>query len=428
MKTIMNLLLLAGILTIFGGKGAAVEAETSLQALINATPEGGTLTLKAGTYEEPLILKKPITLIGEKGTFIKACSDQPAITITGKNVTLKGISVIGCRQIPAAVTVNGRNHHLKDLVINSASIGIKLESAVNSSFKNIEISGQGIENGIELWESHQNAFETITIVRVQDGFYLENSHNNTLLGNHIKESRYGIHVMFSDHATIKKNTSTRNVTGAMVMETSGSTIENNKFYGNNESVNAQGMLLFDVHDSTIRDNLISENRVGLFIENSTANEITSNKITANFVGAQIMKTAENAIEDNAFIGNVNHFQAIGGMGGGTNQIRHNYWDSALKLDTDGDGKSNLPYQADPYFLTLIKETPEYQLFFQHPGLILLQKMLKSPAGMVVTDVAPQMEQSTHEPLESQPSDLTGALSFVMISTSLLIIFFGRKQL
>jgi nitrous oxidase accessory protein len=431
MKIIVKLLLLAGILTIFGGKGAAAESETetSLQALINAAPDGGTVTLKSGTYEEPLLLNKSITIIGEEGTYIKACSEQPAITITGKNVTLKGINVIGCRGIPATVMIEGKNHHLEGLIINSPSIGIQLENTEKSSFKNIEITGQGKENGIELSESHRNVFENIRLVRVQDGFYLEASHKNTLLRNHIQDSRYGIHVMFSDQNTIIKNTSTRNVTGAMLMETRESHIEGNNFSGNNESVNAQGMMLYDVHDSSIRANIISKNRVGLFIENSASNQVQGNEITANFVGAQIMKASENAIENNRFIGNVNHIQAIGGNGnGGDKQIRNNYWDSALKLDTDGDGKSNMPYRADPYFLTLIKETPEYQLFFQHPGLILLQKMLKSPEVMVVTDAAPKMDQSNRVQPQSQPSGFTWVMSLVMVSTSLLIILFGRKQI
>jgi nitrous oxidase accessory protein len=431
MKYFIKLFLFVGILIIFGREVTAAETEVPIQSKINATPEGGTLTLKAGTYEETLVLKKPITITGEEGMIINACTDKPAVTIAGKNVTLKGIKIIGCihKHKPPAISISGNNHHLENLSIESPNIAIKLENTTKSSFKNIEIYGQGKENGIDLWKSHQNAFENILITRVQDGFYLEDSHQNTLLANHIQESRYGLHVMFSDQIAIVRNTSTRNVTGAMLMGTNKSTIEGNKFYENNKSVNAKGMMLYDVHDSAIRRNELANNRVGMFIDDSSGNEITGNELISNFVAAQMTNISQNKLEDNTFLANVNHIQAFGGgTDSDTNQIRHNYWDSALTLDTDGDGKSNLPYQADPYFLTLIRETPEYQLFFQHPGLILLQKMLKSPEGMIVTDVEPQMTQSNSKQPQSQPSSTTWALSLIMILTSLFIIFYGRKQI
>ena len=85
------------------------------------------------------------------------------------------------------------------------------------------------------------------------------------------------------------------------------------------------------------------------------------------------------IEGNTFVGNVNDAQAIESA---NNQVNRNYWDAASKVDVDGDGKSEVVFTADPYFHTLTSDVPEFQLFFQAPGLILLQNMLKSPADQV----------------------------------------------
>lgn len=425
MKVLVKILLVLGMMNLFVAK-EALAAET-LQEQINATPEGDTLQLREGTYHESVILNQPIVLMGGKGTIIKACSAKPAVTITGKNVSLKRIKVVSCKKgsNTSAIYMSGKNHRLEDIRIESGKLAIKVENADHSTFRNIKISGQSSENGLDLWYSPDNTFEGIQMDHVQDGFYMENSPNNTFTGNTIRNSRYGFHVMFSDNITIKKNNSARNFAGAMIMGTHHSIIEENELIDNNQNVNALGLLLYDVHQSTIDHNRISHNRVGMFMEDSSGNKINSNEFIANFVGAQLNKINNNVIEDNTFISNVNEVQANEGT---HNKLQKNYWDAALKLDTDGDGKSNLPYQADPYFLNLAKDTPPYQLFFQHPGLILLQKMLKSPASLLVTDEAPLMKNELIQDSQTESHKVVPwFMSISMIFGSLFIIYFGRKK-
>lgn len=54
MKWLVNVLFFVVLLGIFG---EGVSAENSLQLRINAIPEGGTLRLEAGVYEEAIQLK-----------------------------------------------------------------------------------------------------------------------------------------------------------------------------------------------------------------------------------------------------------------------------------------------------------------------------------------------------------------------------------
>ncbi|MFJ7728309.1 nitrous oxide reductase family maturation protein NosD [Neobacillus sp. NPDC097160] len=425
MKVLLKLILFVGMISLVGGK--ETSANGSLQAQINAVPAGGTLKIVAGTYQEQIVLNKPIVLEAENGTVLKACTSKPAITIKGKSVTVKGIQISSCKKdkSTAVIKMSGKNHHLEDVTLKMWKSGINLDKVEKTSFRNLRLTGNGKGNGFDLWDSHHNTFEGIKIEHVQDGFYLENSHNNTFTGNTISDSRYGLHVMFSDNITAIKNVSKRNYTGAMVMGTNHSVIAENQLLENNQNVNAQGLLLYDVHNSTVHHNRITDNRVGMFIEDSSGNEITDNEITANFVGAQINRIENNVITGNAFISNVNDFQATDGT---DNTIQHNYWDAAMKLDIDGDGKSNLPHSADPFFLNLARETPPYQLFFQHPGMMLLQKMLKSPANMLVTDQEPLMKNELNSQRQSeQPETIFWGICLSMIFVSLLVIYFGRKR-
>ncbi|MBO0959061.1 right-handed parallel beta-helix repeat-containing protein [Neobacillus sp. MM2021_6] len=426
MKVLLKLILFVGMISLVGGKGTS--ANGSLQSQINGMPAGGKLIIAAGIYQEPIVLIKPIVIEAEQGTILKACNDKPAITIKGKNVTVKGIQITNCKKdkSPAVIKMSGKNHHIEDVTLKIWKSGIYLENVEKTSFRNIRLTGNGKGNGVELWDSHQNTFEGIKIEHVQDGFYMENSHHNIFKSNTISDSRYGLHVMFSDSITATQNVSTRNFTGAMVMGTNHSVIAENQLLENNQNVNAQGLLLYDVHHSIVHHNRITDNRVGMFIEDSSENDITDNEITANFVGAQINRIRNNLITGNTFISNVNDFQATDGT---DNTIQHNYWDTAIKLDIDSDGKSNLPHSADPFFLKLARETPPYQLFFQHPGMMFLQKMLKSPVNMLVTDQEPLMTNVLNNQQQSeQPKTILWAICLSMIFASLLIIYFGRKKI
>lgn len=424
----LRLLFICALVFIFAG-GKDVFAESSLQARIDAAPEGSIFQLKKGIYQEAIVLKKPIVLQGEQGAILKTCSDRPSLTIHGENVTVQGVRIAHCKKdsSKAAITVTGKGHRLENLNISSAKIAIKLENTENTHLENIKITGQSKENGVDLWESSGNTFSDFDISYVQDGFYMENSSGNSFIGNKITDSRYGIHVMYSDQILIKGNVSMRNFTGAMVMETNGTTVLNNRLTDNNENVNAQGLLLYDVHQSTVRSNVISNNRVGMYMEESSNNEISRNQLMGNFIGAQLNRVSGNKLEHNLFVRNINEIQANQAE---KNQIQHNYWDAAWKLDPDGDGSSNVPYQADPYFLKLIKDAPEYQLFFQHPGMILLQKMLKSPEARVVTDDSPLMNSGLKTTHSSTNIDHKAgwAMGMTMVLVSLLFIYRGRKKI
>lgn len=413
----------------FWGSGKEAVAEASLQARIDAVPMGGTLKLSKGTYKEALILTRPITIEGQQGTQIEDCSSGPVIKITGKNVSIKGISVKSCTQngdVPA-IFISGSQHRLEKIdILHSDGIGVKAESLMGSVFKDIAISGTGTNNGIDLWNSIENEFRRVKIDHVQDGFYMENSSENSFIDNRITDSRYSIHVMFSDRIRIEKNESKRNITGAMIMGTNQTIIRNNVFSENRKNVNAQGLLLYDVHQSEVRSNLISNNRVGMFLDDSTGNVIAGNQLEGNFIGAQLNKISGNTMEGNLFMRNIAEVQATQS---GDNIIQQNYWDAAWKLDSDGDGKSNVSYRADPYFLKLIKNAPEFQLFFQHPGMIIMQKMLKSPDQLLVIDQSPLMESGikVQARANTDPQDSL-MMGITMILGSLLFIFKGRKKI
>ncbi|WP_404328151.1 nitrous oxide reductase family maturation protein NosD [Mesobacillus maritimus] len=404
------------------------EASTSsLQAKINEAPEGSIVEIQAGEYEGPLVISKPITIVGNEEVLLRSCDAEPVVAISGVGVTLKNLQIehCGAEKEETAISITGSQHVLQGIKIDTRRFGIKLEDANEVIIRDSEIVGRKQGNGIDLWKSNRNQLENVKISSVSDGFYLEQSNENLILKNTIENSRYGMHLMYSNDNALRHNLSSSNVTGAMLMETERTSVDGNAFYANKKSVNAQGLLLYEAYETDVIENEFFSNRIGVYIEKAANNQVESNKIMDNFIGVQMKNANDNEISKNTFIGNVNEAQAIESA---NNDVNHNYWDAASKVDINVDGASEISFTADPYFLTLANYVPEYQLFFQAPGLILLQNLLKSPPDQLLTDSSPFMEMTIDVEKETSSHAGLWTISIMMIVVSSSVFILGRKRI
>ncbi|MED0655421.1 NosD domain-containing protein [Anoxybacillus geothermalis] len=417
-------LLVALLLLVFP---LSVGAEETVQARIDEAPAYGVVRLPSGVYDEAIVLSKPLTLEGIGEVTIRSCGQSPVISVFGRHVVLKHIRVISCGKTSdlAAVYVTGSDHVIHDVHVKARHRGIQLDQAHHVTVSHCTIQGEKSGNGIDLWESTQNVIHDTAIVHGKDGIYMENSHDNRVISNHIAYSRYGIHVMFSNRIIVRNNVSEKNVAGAMVMGTEQTIVEQNVFTRNLQHVHSQGLLLYDAKKTKVRNNRMVANRVGMYVERAHDNELTGNDVSYNFIGMQWNESSNNYVSDNSFIGNVYDGQAVRSA---DNVIVRNYWDAASKLDVTGKGESAIPYRMDPFFLALTARIPEYQLFFHSPGMIVLQKLLRSPDEQVLTDDAPLIETpmvTKDDP--SQPTILLYVISAGMIIGSLTGFIKGRKR-
>lgn len=399
----------------------------SLQDKIERALPGETIEIPKGVYEENLVLTKPITLKGQGKVTIRSKNEKPAITIKGKNVSVKNIKVeyTGEEKEGTAIYITGSKHQLSDITIDTTRFGIKLDQANDSKIQDGLILGKWKGNGVDLWESSRNTIQNMKIGNMEDGIYLEQSHKNKLTKNNIQLSRYGMHLMYSDDVVLKDNISYYNMTGTMLMKVDRIQVIGNDLSFNSSNVNSQGLLIYYMKDSLIAKNTLNANRLGIYIETSENNQIEYNQVKNNFIGVQFKKANDNQLINNTFVGNVNEAQAIESN---NNRIDHNYWDASAKLDMKGNGKSIIPFTADPYFLTLTADVPEFQLFFQAPGVTLLQKMLKSPANQVLTDATPLMEPTVEVEKEQSSYAALWSMSLLMIVASISLYLFGRKRI
>lgn len=408
--------------------GVSIHAESTLQSKIDAASPYETITLENRAYNETIKISKPLTIQGDKNTKIISCGKDPVITINKENIILKDLKIEQCNDNTdqPAIFVEGDKHYISGLEVHTSYIGIKLENARDIKIENSMIVGQRRANGIDLWQSNRNLIENIKIQNARDGIYLEQSDNNTIKENTIWQSRYGIHLMYSDRTVVEKNISKENTTGAMIMETKETSVVGNRFIYNKSNVHAQGLLLYDATKTKVLQNEIANNRVGVYVEKADHNTIMDNSISNNFIGLQFKDASANEFTQNVMMGNVNESQATQSR---ENNIYNNYWDASLKVDADGSGTSNIPYKADAYFLLLTQDIPEYQLFFQSPGMRILQSFIKIPNQSLLLDKEPSMRPKgvpqKGEGMAFQSNILIVSVSMLLMGSILFIL--GRKN-
>ncbi|MDM5186046.1 NosD domain-containing protein [Bacillus sp. DX4.1] len=403
------------------------HAESTIQSKIDAASPYETINLENVTYNETIEILKPLIIEGDTNTKILSCGKGPVITVKGEGITLKNIKVEQCNNSKekTAIFVSGTKHYFSGLEVRTSNMGIKLEDAQNIKIESSNIIGKGNGNGIDLWQSGQNLIENVKIQNVRDGIYLEQSDRNKIKHNTIWQSRYGIHLMYSDGTVVGNNTSKENITGAMIMGTKGTSVIGNHFINNKRNVHAQGLLLYDAVETKVLQNEIANNRVGIYVEKAKNNKIMGNKIFNNFIGLQFKDASANELTGNVLVGNVNESQATRSK---ENNIYKNYWDASLKVDVDGSGISNIPYKADAYFLLLTQDIPEYQLFFQSPGMRILQHLIKIPDQSLLLDKEPSMRSGVSsqigENIGFQSNILVISLSMMLVGS--ILFFLGRK--
>ncbi|OME99265.1 hypothetical protein BK127_38915 [Paenibacillus sp. FSL H7-0331] len=418
----------------------AAESPSSgrLQQLIDATPAGGVLNLPSDTYHEAIIVKKPISIVSEaQVTLVNSAEDRPAIRVEADHVLLKGISIIqeGRGETSAVLVASNRNV-LASLHIQTQAFGILIQDGSFNEIRDTTIQRSSQDsstskltekrNGIDLFNAHDNLIIGNTISSMFDGIYLESSNRNRVEHNQVDHSRYGVHCMYTEGTFVKGNTGMFNITGAMVMGVKGAEIRDNTFIKQNESVNSQGLLFFDVQSSRIRNNKVEGNRVGLYIEQSFNNEFEDNEVHHNFIGVQFIESESNRFTANDFIGNVIEAQATDSQ---NNSFSGNFWEAFRGIDTNGDGISELSYPINPFFQALTSKNAAYQLFFQSPGMQFLESMSVMEDSEWSSDLNPLMKPAQSMMVINDDSSSSTLLlsSLLLLLLSVSTIYLGVKQ-
>lgn len=335
---------------------------------LNTAKDFDTILVKKGTYKEHnIIIKKPITLLGENNPIIDGENKGEIITIHADHVVLKGFHIINVgtsytEDYAAVRVVKKKDFIIQNLILEKLFFGIYLEKSSNGKILNNEIIGDAVEeynsgNGIQLWYCKNIEIDNNYVSHVRDGIYLEFSDFCKITNNKsVDNIRYGLHFMFSNHDLYQNNVFEKNGAGVAVMFSKHIKMYDNLFKDNWGSA-SYGVLLKEINDSEIVGNKFETNTTAINIEGSNRvlyknNDFIRNGWAIKFRGA----CYTNNFTNNNFL--YNSFDLSYHSKLNDNKFDQNYWSSYTGYDLDKNGIGDIPYRPVKLFSYIVNRTPE----------------------------------------------------------------------
>jgi nitrous oxidase accessory protein len=289
---------------------------STIQEAINNAADGDTISVKAGTYYEHVVVNKTVSLVGEDSatTVVDANGTGCCFSISRGYVNITGFTIRksgGVYAQDAGVWIEGIGH--------------------------CNIFGNNVtENdffGMSVWGSSSNNITSNSVTKTKGiSIHVIAGSNNTVSFNRIEDYYCGINA----HA--------------------GS--NDNRIVANNIKQGDCGILLDNSHDNVISGNIITENRwkygynltdekYGISIQDDSSGNLVFENYIANNDGdgtRVVERATGNRFYHNNFINNENQAYASAGF--------TNYWDDGYPSggnywsDYNGTDLHNNPYQNE----------------------------------------------------------------------------------
>jgi nitrous oxidase accessory protein len=343
------------------------QPHSTIAAALGAAASGDTIEVRSGIYREgPLLLDRPVVLVGRGAPVIEGRGDHTIIRVTASDVIIEGFVLRNVRpsgvEDRAAIRLEGaRGCRVARNVVEQSFFGIYAGNTSDCEIVDNRVTGPGGSglasgNAIHVWSSERVTVARNEVTGHRDGLYLEFVNNSHLADNVSHDNvRYGMHFMFSDSTSYVNNVFRRNGVGVAVMYTRRVTMTGNRF---EESLGqaAYGLLLKDINDSRIADNVFARNTIGLYLEGSNRQEVTGNRFTANGWAVRVLANAtDNLFAGNVFVGNA--FDVTTNSRSATSRFRANYWDHYRGYDLDRDGRGDVPFRPVRLFSLVVERDP-----------------------------------------------------------------------
>lgn len=408
---------------------APAAASVDVQALLDATESGSTVTIPAGTHTGNFVITRSITVVGEPGTVLDGDGHGSVLTVAAPDVDVSGLLVRGSDRFPVGapsgiiVKRGGHRAHLHDLEVHDSYMGITVQRARDVMIERVRIEGSGIisgelhavnavtgegqgevertklrGDGIWLFDSERTIVRDTTIDTVRDGVQLTYGTGCVVEDVIVTDSRYGLHDMYAADVAFRRNDLRGNLSGIVLMYGGPVVIEENTITENGSPSTGFGVLVKDAGGVVLHDNVIADNRVAVHIDDAgrTGGEsarLERNTIALNQIGVLLFPSADARFTDNGFVENTTQV-AIGGTGRTqavwTVDGVGNYWSDYTGFDEAGDGTGDLAYSKSGRTSQLIAEDPMLLALASGPAFRLLSAVEErwAPAEPLVLDDAP----------------------------------------
>ncbi len=330
----------------------------TIQAAVDDVLAGSTIVVADGTYNENLVIDKPLTVTsanGSESTLITALNEnQHVIIVQAENVSISGFDISGATTYyKSGIYFASGSHYGKafdnkcgydDVHRNYIGIssfesdyleitnnfcndwglfGIRLVSSNEAKVIGNTATDHGFD-GIQLDDcnacvvSGNITLRNRTGIQLSDvtdaiithnisnentgsGIQVTSSGHITITNNEIKANKEnGVHINKSGTSTIMGNTVNNNNGAGIYVEASGiSEVKHNIVESNDSS----GIVIYSSNYSTVNENTVDYNAYGIYINNSNYTKVFDNDLARNDSGIRLNYADFNQIMNNSTIAN-----------------------------------------------------------------------------------------------------------------------------
>jgi len=264
------------------------EDYSTIHEAINAATPGDTIAIAPVTYHESLIIDKPLTILGRKGSrpIFDGGGSGTAITISGPEGSGSIVTYVELVNWDNGVVItNSSDCKVYDVIILNCgriAIDLKESSTNNTIYNNTMISNA---NGVRIYTSSRNTVFGNEITQSETtGVYLEQSSNNSICGNKMAENKIGVYLESSSNNMVSGNTiSYSNWYGVHLYSSSSNNVISGNYITNSFY---HGVYLYSSsNNNTICENNIANNGYGFYLLFScSSNSIYHNNIVNSTSG------------------------------------------------------------------------------------------------------------------------------------------------
>ncbi|MBS4010427.1 MAG: nitrous oxide reductase family maturation protein NosD [Roseovarius sp.] len=405
LRLFLSLILFLGAATLVAAAERRVPAETgALATAIAGALPGDVLTLEPGLHAGPVTLDHAITLDGQGKATIDAGGVGSVVTITGQEITVRGLTLTGSGSDHDAIdsgvqiTRSAARVLVEDNDILGNLYGVDVHGPKDATVRGNRIVGRTDHhmnsrgNGVYVWNAPGTIIEDNDIRLGRDGIFVNASNDGIFRRNLMRDLRFAVHYMYANNSEVSGNISIGNALGFALMFSNRITVHDNLSLADR----SHGLMLNYANNADIRGNLVRGGAEKCtFIYNAHRNLIYDNRFEGCEIGIHFTAGSErNAITGNAFVGNRTQVKYVG-----TKDVewsydgRGNYWSDHPAFDLDGNGIADASFRPNDLMDHILWSQPAASLLMGAPAVQLIRWSQKHfPASLPggVLDSAPLM--------------------------------------
>ncbi len=235
----------------------------SLQQAIDRAEPGCTIMLLGGTYEENVVVDKPLRIVPRAEAQPLAIFGQSPSGTSSVAAFIDSASPSTLRAAQAdrpVIEIRASDVTIRGLRIESGRVGIRA-----SDVRGLRVTANTIRGSQEA------------------GIRLDGVRATRLQGNTVTRSGIGAHLVDADDVRVVDNVLRRNAHGIRLDGATSHEVRANRIVSND----ATALHLTSATDNVVRANAIERNGVGIKLEAASANTLAANRLERNDAGLRV---------------------------------------------------------------------------------------------------------------------------------------------